>query len=95
MGTVAFVKDSPARAKGGLDVPGAALLTATMVALLLGFSEGPTWGWGSAVLPTVAAFTTGFLVCGACALVALGLCVPLARARAVAVVPESAGAVAD
>jgi MFS family permease len=49
-GTVAFVKDSPARARGGLDVPGAALLTATMVALLLGFSEGPTWGWGSAAV---------------------------------------------
>jgi MFS family permease len=47
VGTIAFVKDSPARAQGGLDVPGAALLTATMVALLLGFSEGPTWGWDS------------------------------------------------
>ncbi|MCL2585060.1 MAG: MFS transporter [Streptosporangiales bacterium] len=45
---VAFVKDSPARAAGGLDVPGAVLLTLTMVALLLGFSEGPAWGWGSA-----------------------------------------------
>lgn len=47
---VAFVKDSPARAAGGLDVPGALLLTATMVALLLGFSEGPSWGWGSAAV---------------------------------------------
>jgi MFS family permease len=49
-GTIVFVKDSPARAPGGLDVPGAALLTATMVALLLGFSEGPTWGWDSAAV---------------------------------------------
>jgi MFS family permease len=49
-GTVVFVKDSPARARGGLDVPGAVLLTATMVALLLGFSEGPTWGWDSAAV---------------------------------------------
>ncbi|HEY6494302.1 MAG TPA: MFS transporter [Trebonia sp.] len=49
-GTVAFVKDSSARARGGLDVRGAALLTATMVALLLGFSEGPTWGWDSAAV---------------------------------------------
>jgi MFS family permease len=48
--TVSFVKDSPARAKGGLDVPGAILLTATMITLLLGFSEGPTWGWGSAAV---------------------------------------------
>jgi MFS family permease len=50
VGTVVLVKDSPARAQGGLDVPGAALLTATMVALLLGFSEGPTWGWDSAAV---------------------------------------------
>ena len=49
-GTLLFVEDSPARARGGLDVPGAALLTATMVALLLGFSEGPTWGWDSAAV---------------------------------------------
>jgi MFS family permease len=48
--TATLVKDSPARAAGGLDVPGALLLTATMVALLLGFSEGPTWGWGSAAV---------------------------------------------
>jgi MFS family permease len=50
VGTVVFVKDSPARARGGLDVTGAVLLTATMVALLLGFSEGPTWGWDSAAV---------------------------------------------
>ena len=48
--TIAFVKDSPARATGGLDVPGALLLTLTMIALLLGFSEGPSWGWGSAAV---------------------------------------------
>jgi MFS family permease len=45
--TVALVEDSPARASGGLDLPGAVLLTLSMVALLLGFSEGPSWGWGS------------------------------------------------
>lgn len=55
-GTLVFVEDSPARARGGLDVPGAALLTATMVALLLGFSEGPTWGWDS---PAVLALLLG------------------------------------
>jgi hypothetical protein len=42
--------------------------------------------------PTLAAFTAGFLICGACA---LGLCAPLARTRGVALVPESAGAIAD
>jgi len=46
--------------------------------------------------PTLAAFTTGFVICGACALVALGLCMPLLRRGAVAApVPETAGAVAD
>ncbi|HVT67956.1 MAG TPA: MFS transporter [Trebonia sp.] len=48
--TVALVRDSPARARGGLDVPGAVLLAATMVALMLGLSEGPTWGWDSAAV---------------------------------------------
>jgi MFS family permease len=48
--TIGFVKDSPARARGGLDVPGALLLTLTMIALLLGFSEGPAWGWDSAAV---------------------------------------------
>jgi predicted MFS family arabinose efflux permease len=42
--------------------------------------------------PTLTAFTTGFIISGACALVALGLCVPLARRRApVAAVTETAG----
>jgi MFS family permease len=44
---VAFVKDSPARARGGLDLAGAILLTAALVAVLLGLSEGPSWGWSS------------------------------------------------
>jgi MFS family permease len=48
--TVTTVKDSPARARGGLDIPGALLLAVTMIALLLGFSEGPTWGWTSAAV---------------------------------------------
>jgi hypothetical protein len=45
--------------------------------------------------PTLAAFTTGFVICGACALAALGLSVTFLRPRALAAVPESAGAVAD
>ncbi|WP_033292461.1 MFS transporter [Amycolatopsis jejuensis] len=46
--TAVFVRDSPERARGGLDVPGAVLLTLALVALLLGLSQGPSWGWGSA-----------------------------------------------
>jgi MFS family permease len=45
--TALFVRDSPARAGGGLDIQGAVLLTVGLVALLLGLSEGPAWGWGS------------------------------------------------
>ncbi|HVV09803.1 MFS transporter [Amycolatopsis sp.] len=46
--TTVFVRDSPARAGGGLDVPGAVLLTLSLVTLLLGLSQGPSWGWSSA-----------------------------------------------
>jgi hypothetical protein len=46
--TALFVRDSPARATGGLDPLGALLLTVALVALLLGLTEGPVWGWGSA-----------------------------------------------
>ena len=43
--------------------------------------------------PTLTAFTTGFAISGACALVALVLCVPLARRRAVVpAVTETAAA---
>lgn len=49
--TLVFVRDSSARAAGGLDVLGAALLTLALVSLLLGLSEGPAWGWGS--LPVI------------------------------------------
>lgn len=47
LATTVFVRDSPERARGGLDVPGAVLLTFALVALLLGLSQGPSWGWGS------------------------------------------------
>jgi EmrB/QacA subfamily drug resistance transporter len=42
------IPESPIRAPGRVDWAGAALLTAWLVALLVGVSEGPTWGWGSA-----------------------------------------------
>lgn len=45
--TLAFVRESPARATGRLDVVGAALISAGLIGVLLAFSEGPTWGWGS------------------------------------------------
>lgn len=58
--TLATVPESPARASGKLDIVGAALLSAGLIGLLLGFSEGPTWGWGS--VPTLAVGLGGLAV---------------------------------
>lgn len=46
--TVLAVRESPARAPRRIDVAGAALLALGLVGVLLGLSEGPTWGWSSA-----------------------------------------------
>jgi EmrB/QacA subfamily drug resistance transporter len=48
VGIVVFVPESPIRAPGKIDWLGAFLLSAWLVTLLVGVSEGPTWGWGSA-----------------------------------------------
>ncbi len=51
-----LVPESPVRTKGRVDLKAAALLSAWLVALLLGVSEGPAWGWGSSkVLGLIAA----------------------------------------
>jgi EmrB/QacA subfamily drug resistance transporter len=42
-----FVPESPIKTESRLDVPGAALLSIGLVALLLGMTEGDSWGWGS------------------------------------------------
>lgn len=42
-----FVPESPVRAPSRPDVGGALLLSAGLVALLLGVTEGESWGWGS------------------------------------------------
>ena len=46
--TFLFVPESPLRTPGRISWGAAVLLSAWLVALLLGVSEGPTWGWGSA-----------------------------------------------
>jgi EmrB/QacA subfamily drug resistance transporter len=46
----AYVPESPVRSPAKVDLPGAALLSVTLVALLLGVSEGNRWGWGSAAV---------------------------------------------
>jgi len=43
-----FVPESPVRTPGRISWWGAVLLSGWLVALLVGVSEAPTWGWGSA-----------------------------------------------
>ncbi len=45
--TLLFVPESPVRTEGHISWPAAALLSGWLVALLLGVSQAPTWGWGS------------------------------------------------
>jgi EmrB/QacA subfamily drug resistance transporter len=42
-----YVPESPIKTPSKLDVPGAALLSLALVALLLGLTEGEAWGWSS------------------------------------------------
>ena len=42
-----FVPESPIRSPGGVNVVGGVLLAGWLLALLLGVSEGPVWGWTS------------------------------------------------
>ncbi len=46
--TYLFVPESPVKSPGRVDVPGAVLLSAWLVFLLLGVSQAPSWGWLSA-----------------------------------------------
>ncbi len=46
-----LVPESPVRSMSRIDIPGAALLSLTLVSLLVALSEGQAWGWASA--PTV------------------------------------------
>ncbi len=60
-----FVPESPIRAQSRVDIPGAALLSAALIALLLACTEGKAWGWGSAaVLGLFAASAVLFVVWG-------------------------------
>ncbi|MCW3001495.1 MAG: transporter [Conexibacter sp.] len=43
--TILFVPESPIKVPGRINWAGAALLSAWLVALLVGISEGSTWGW--------------------------------------------------
>ena len=42
-----FVPESPVRSPGRVNWLGASLLSGWLIAILLGFSQAPTWGWTS------------------------------------------------
>jgi EmrB/QacA subfamily drug resistance transporter len=46
--TVFFVPESPIKSPGRINWSGAVLLSGWLVALLVGISEGSSWGWGDA-----------------------------------------------
>lgn len=54
-----LVPESPVKTPSRLDVPGAALLSAGLVCLLLALTEGNSWGWGSA--PIAGLFAAAFV----------------------------------
>ena len=57
---VVVVPESRSRAPGKVNWTGAGLLSAWLVVLLLGVSEGRTWGWGSA--RTLGAFSVAIVL---------------------------------
>jgi len=46
LGAVFGMKESPVRTPGRLDMLGAAILSVSLVSLLLAISKGQAWGWG-------------------------------------------------
>ncbi|MEV6343247.1 MFS transporter [Actinoplanes sp. NPDC051851] len=62
LGAIFGMPESPVRTPGRLDLAGTALLSISLVALLLAVSRGQSWGWG-------AGSTIGLLVLGAVAMV--------------------------
>jgi EmrB/QacA subfamily drug resistance transporter len=54
-----YVPESPVRAPSRLDIPGAVLLGAALVALMVALTEGERWGWTS---PPILALAAGSAV---------------------------------
>ncbi|AGL17223.1 MFS transporter [Actinoplanes sp. N902-109] len=48
LGVILGMKESPVRTPGRLDLAGTAILSVSLVSLLLAISKGQTWGWGDA-----------------------------------------------
>ncbi|WP_229072746.1 MFS transporter [Actinoplanes sp. DH11] len=78
-GAVFGMKESPVRTPGRLDVAGTALLSASLVALLLAVSKGQAWGWGDA--KTVGLLAGGAVLMAVFVLVELRTADPLIDMR--------------
>jgi EmrB/QacA subfamily drug resistance transporter len=57
-----FVPESPLKTESSVDFPGATLLSIGLIALLLGMTEGDSWGWGSARIVALFAISAVALV---------------------------------
>jgi MFS family permease len=57
-----FVPESPIKTASRLDVPGATLLSAGLVCLLVALTEGETWGWTSPGVGGLGAAAVALLV---------------------------------
>jgi EmrB/QacA subfamily drug resistance transporter len=72
-----FAPEAGTRAGGRPDLLGAAVLAGWLVCLLLGISEGSSWGWGSGRI--VGLFAAAVVLCAAWVLVELRVRDPLVR----------------
>jgi EmrB/QacA subfamily drug resistance transporter len=70
-----YVPESPVRSPSRIDMPGAVLLSGTLVALLLPLTEGDSWGWTSAA--TLAFFGASLVLATAFVLVEQRVAAPL------------------
>jgi EmrB/QacA subfamily drug resistance transporter len=77
-----FVPESPIKTPSRVDVIGGVLLSAGLVALLLGLTEGERWGWSSGRL--VGLFTVGAVLLVAWGLVELRVPEPMVDMRMLA-----------
>jgi EmrB/QacA subfamily drug resistance transporter len=66
IGVIFGMPESPIRTPGRLDLVGTAILSISLVAILLAISEGESWGWGSFKI-------VGLLILGGIALIAFVL----------------------
>ncbi|MEV5341486.1 MFS transporter [Streptomyces sp. NPDC052676] len=80
--TLLVVPESPARAPGSFDLPGALGLSAGLVLLLLPVTKGSDWGWSSAT--TLGLFAASAVVLALWGLMELRVAAPLVDLRTTA-----------